>query len=160
MLPSVEKLADTMASNAKRSFRGDHVVFTVTHGMTKSPTYVSWLEMRRRCRSDRDSEKYRDRGISVCERWEIFENFLADMGPRPDGLTLDRIDNDGNYEPGNCRWATREQQNRNRRCTKITEDDAAWIRAGNGLVSHEMLAEALGISQTVVSRIARGRNWA
>lgn len=79
-------------------------------------SYISWRDMRRRCAGPNPYSKYyADRGIKVCERWQKFENFLADMGERPIGLTLDRINNDKNYEPENCRWATPLQQTLNRR---------------------------------------------
>jgi hypothetical protein len=79
--------------------------------------YECWVSMRDRCRNPNNKryEHYGRRGITVCRRWDTFENFLADMGPRPDGHSIDRIDNDGNYDPGNCQWATRSQQRRNRR---------------------------------------------
>jgi hypothetical protein len=92
------------------------------HGMTGTPTWWSWICMRQRCSDPRvyGYSRYGGRGITVCERWlHSFENFLADMGERPDGMTLDRIDNDGNYEPGNCRWATSSDQNNNRSDNKI-----------------------------------------
>lgn len=86
-----------------------------THGMKNTPTYTSWCAMKQRCtNSKRPSYNYYGgRGITYCERWKDFNNFLADMGVRPEGTSLDRIDSNGNYEPDNCRWATYKVQARN-----------------------------------------------
>lgn len=87
------------------------------HGLYGTLTNKTWSAARNRCNNpnNKDYIHYGGRGIKMCERWDIFENFLADMGEKPKGLTLDRINNNGNYEPGNCRWATYSQQNKNQR---------------------------------------------
>jgi hypothetical protein len=83
----------------------------------KTTEYRSWRTMKNRCdsRGATGRKNYGGRGITYCARWNIYENFYADMGPRPPGTTLDRINNEGNYEPGNCRWATRAEQSANQR---------------------------------------------
>lgn len=100
-----EVIEETQAQNLK-------------HGMAnKTKTYKTWKCMRHRCNNENSDqwEWYGGRGIKICKQWDDFEVFLADMGERPIGTTIDRIDSDGDYEPSNCRWATPKQQAENNR---------------------------------------------
>lgn len=113
---------------------------TVASPVTSHPLWHIWSGMRDRCRNpnSKNFKYYGGRGISVCPRWESFANFASDMGSRPPGTSIDRIDCDGHYEPGNCRWATKAQQvaNRKRRFAHkrsitwrgITRTSAEWAK--------------------------------
>lgn len=92
-----------------------------TNTMCKHPLYGTWNGMKNRCFNESSSnwKHYGGRGITVCERWLDFQNFIADMGERPEGKSIDRIDNNGNYAPENCRWATDKEQGRNKRTNCI-----------------------------------------
>ncbi len=87
------------------------------HGLNKTPTHRSWEHMIRRCTkpNEKDFHRYGGRGIKVCNEWMLFDNFFRDMGLCPEGMTLDRVDNNADYGPGNCRWATRSVQSSNQR---------------------------------------------
>jgi len=107
---------------------------------------------------------YGGRGIKVCDRWLKFDNFLADMGVRPDGLSIERLDNDGNYQLSNCKWATQTEQNRNKRNTKLTAEKVADIRSrpswkGNkqGYSVLQELADKYGVSVHYVKHLRSKR---
>ena len=135
----------------------------VKHGHTarslprrSTPTYRSWVSMHQRCQG-----KYAPLGITVCQRWSSFENFLADMGERPSGCTLDRWPNwEGNYDPGNCRWASPTEQSRNRRSAKLDLSSATDIAVrclqGEMQIS---VAQDHGVSPSMVGQIIRGKAW-
>lgn len=91
-----------------------------THGKSHTRAFNIWLGMKQRCENPKNPayRLYGGRGIAICARWQKFENFFADMGPAPNGLSIDRKDNDKGYDRSNCRWATPLQQSRNRRGVK------------------------------------------
>jgi hypothetical protein len=122
------------------------------HGMAHTSEYEIWQDMRKRCQNPKHKyyEYYGGKGISVCERWQNFENFYADMGKRPDNLTIDRIDSNGNYEPGNCKWSTRLEQSRNRKNSKVIEYNGQKI-------PYAEAAKILGLGYAgVMDRVIRG----
>ena len=112
--------ADHLRQGRVVSCGGDNCHSRKKHGMHETRTYTAWQSMIQRVNPNTKNEvhqkHYVQRGITVCEEWRDFEVFFADMGEAPDNLELDRIDNDGNYEPSNCRWATRQMQMINSRC--------------------------------------------
>lgn len=122
-----------------------------THGLSKTRAYQAWQNMLSRCYCSKTFrfDRYGGRGIRVCDKWRTFLGFYGDMGEPPAGLTLDRIDNNGNYEPGNCRWATWPEQIRNR-SVRLYE----W----NGMaLTLNQWAEHLGIRyKTLHRRLAKG----
>lgn len=126
--------------------------YHITHGLTNSPTYHCWRGILARCAtpSHRSYANYGGRGIGVCERWLDFENFFQDMGHRPsEKHSLDRIDNDGNYCPENCRWAEPKEQQRNKRNTRFVHYN------GRTIPIQQACEEAGILSATVYSRVHR-----
>lgn len=122
-----------------------------TAGRSKSPTYLSWSAMMQRCYNQRNNRyaRYGGCGIEVCERWHDFKEFLADMGERPVGMTIDRIDNSKGYSPENCRWATTPEQRAN--C-----GDSLWMSYKGEMRTLKSLSEEFGIGYfTLYRRIAK-----
>lgn len=141
-----------------------------THGNSTHPLYSTWASMHYRCSDPGyvDYPKYGARGISVCSEWFEFSNFISDMGERPTGMTLDRRDNDAGYSPDNCRWATAEQQNRNRRICKMisafgeTLTLADWVERtgiGRGTI-RTRLRNGWDIERALSERIDQSRKTA
>lgn len=128
-----KSIASTSLRNGKSRGCWDCAVFPgmkPRHGACDTPTYRSWSHMLDRCNNPHNHaySRYGGRGITVCDRWMTFENFLADMGERPSlDYSIDRTDNNGNYGPDNCRWATRSEQQRNKRPYKWKRSEGLII---------------------------------
>ncbi|MFA4845082.1 MAG: hypothetical protein WC654_00800 [Patescibacteria group bacterium] len=129
-----------------------------THGYTrggKTKEYMCWLNMKKRCLNPIAThyDRYGGRGIKVCEQWvKSFEDFYKDMGPCPEKYTIERIDNDGNYEPGNCRWATRGDQVRNTRRNH-------WIEFNGRKMVLNDWAKELGIPRRIIGARLNRYGW-
>lgn len=134
--------------------RDSRVAVTTTHGKWGTPEYRAWAKLIARCENPQDNRyaRYGGRGIRVCHAWrQSFAVFLKDVGPRPTAQhSIDRIDNDGHYEPGNCRWATRKEQRRN-------NSQARFITAfGERKTLDEWASDGACSKQTICDRLARG----
>ena len=128
-----------------------------------APEYKVWYGMRDRCRREgsKHFKHYGGRGISVCKEWDSFEQFVQDVGARPSMQhQLDRIDNDGNYEPGNCRWVLPATNVRNSRLAKLDTVQVKLIKAmiSNG-VPQKNIAKIFNVSPSAISRIKCGNRW-
>lgn len=124
---------NVVASNKRRA----------KHGMYRTKVYKVWQDMRQRCENPKDAayHRYGGRGVRVCNRWQEFDTFLSDMGEPPVGASIDRIDNNGDYTPENCRWATPQEQQNNLRTNRLithegkTQTLAQWARE-TGIAYH------------------------
>ena len=134
------------------------------HGLSKTPEYKVWAAMIRRCENEKSRFFYRygGRGISVCGRWKnSFSNFISDMGRRPSNKhQIDRINNDGNYEPGNCRWATPSENVRNSTNTKLSMKKAKKIRELNssGMTISD-ISKIYNVAGSTISDVVNNRRW-
>lgn len=145
------------------------------HRMIHTPEYQAWKRIRGRCGdiNDKSYPNYGGRGIQICERWDSFENFFDDMGPRPSPVhSIDRIDNNGNYDPSNCRWATQTVQQNNKRSNRLFTRDGrtqtitewcrefgiapqiVWCRLRRGWDTSDALTLPLGAKRVTVTLIS------
>lgn len=125
-----------------------------THGLghgNYTKTYKTWCSMRDRALHYSTQGKYKELGITICQRWNSYENFVEDMGERPNGKTLDRIDTFGNYEPSNCRWATPKEQSRNRTNT-------VYLTVNGKKISGTEFAETHGLTKENIYSYIKVRN--
>lgn len=152
-------------SHYMRLYRYGNPLYEPQHHKTNSPEYTTWRAMINRCeREDHKNYKhYGGRGIIVCHRWrDSFKMFYSDMGPKPfRGAQIDRINNDGNYEPRNCRWVTCTENNRRSSKIKLSLGIAREIRRNykNSDMSQSAFAKLYNTDQSTISRIIHKKLW-
>ena len=146
----------------------------ITHGMSNTEAYKSWRAMWARCtiKTNASYKSYGAKGVTVCERWKSFENFYEDMGERLSGMSIDRIDNSIGYQPNNCKWSTRREQDSNKR--HIGHDSSGSKNGNNKLVETDVLriksmlkigisgvdiAKQFGVTKHTISCIKRNKTW-
>jgi hypothetical protein len=151
--------------------RGEKGRLTAIHGLYKTPTYNSWYNMKSRCLNKNHTAYrwYGGKGVKVCDKWLTFDGFLEDMGERPEGTTLGRLGDKGNYEKSNCDWQTQEKQNETLKlpkgsehyATKLTEHDVRVMRRAYeaGFCTQRELASEYNISKMTVWAILKHKTW-
>jgi hypothetical protein len=129
------------------------------HGLRGTGAWKSWWFMKQRVTNParKDYPRYKDHCIDP--RWMVFENFYEDMGNRPEGLTLERIDNTKGYEPGNCKWETWLRQSRNKKSNKLTEEKVKEIRYKYFYISNAELARTYGVARSVIWAVKHRKIW-
>lgn len=134
---------------------------------TTDRTYKSWEAMKSRCQNVMNPryDDYGGRGVTVCERWQSFDNFLVDMGTRPENKSLGRLRNNAGYQKDNCTWQTAEEQQRNTRRNVLSKElvqrikSAALLRAGSKRTLARKLAKETGLKFETIREVLKGRTW-
>lgn len=153
--------AEAVKEHKEYAPRGEqHGAFV--HGAWNHPLYKSWWHMIQRCQNPKDPayKNYGARGISVCKEWQDVRVFIADMGERPPGGSLERRENSKGYSPENCIWASVTEQARNRRNVKLTTESAARMRDRRAQgATRKQLAIEFGVSEATVKKVISGAYW-
>ena len=137
--------------------------YQAVYSKKRGREYKAWISMRQRIFNIYDSNypNYGGRGLTICDSWDDFANFLKDMGKCPKGLQLERVDNEKGYFPDNCKWVSAKEQQRNRRDTKLSLEKAELIRSEykKGNISQVQLGKLFGVDNTTIYKVVHNKRW-